>query len=421
MASNSSRARLSLRERQRPALSRSPSRSGFPAASSRTAARRPERKGTKSRKFPQEADYCRFYELLDRMRCAPSAQKKYSTMNFMARSSTRLAVPLFALVISALPVHADELQDIDRLLKQGQTAQALERVNQYLSQKPKDAKGRFIKGLVLVEQNKAAEAIEVFTALSRDYPELPEPYNNLAVLYAAQGQYEKARQQLEMSIRTHPSYATAYENLGDVYTKLASQAYDKALQFDSSNSAAKNKLSLIRDLISSNRLPRSSSTPSGTSTEPTPPSAARTAPAKSTETKLAAGQAKSGATKPAEKPARAQDGNTEAVLQTVLAWANAWSKQNVESYLAFYAQDVKPPKGEARSEWEGSRRQRISGPKKIEVAVESPKVTLRDQNSAVVSFRQTYRSDNLNIKSSKTLVMVRSEGRWLIQQERAGG
>jgi tetratricopeptide (TPR) repeat protein len=341
-------------------------------------------------------------------------------MNFMARSFRRLAIPLFALVISALPVRADELQDIDRLLKQGQHAQALERVNQYLSQKPKDAKGRFIKGLILVEQNKAAEAIEVFTALSRDYPELPEPYNNLAVLYAAQGQYEKARQQLEMSIRTHPSYATAYENLGDVYTKLASQAYDKALQFDSSNSAAKNKLSLIRDLISS-RPERSASAASGTSTEPAPPpSAARTAPAKSSETKLAAAQAKSVAIKPAEKPARAQGGGEE-VLQTVLAWAGAWSKQNVESYLAFYAQDFKTPKGEARSEWEAARRQRISSPKKIEVAVESPKVTLKDQNSAVVSFRQAYRSDNLNIRSSKTLVLVRNEGRWLIQQERAGG
>src|SRR5438876_8866726 len=136
-------------------------------------------------------------------------------MNFSARSPTPLAVLLFALAISALPVRADELQDIDRLLKQSQHAQALERVNQYLSQRPKDAKGRFIKGLILVEQNKVAEAIEVFTALARDYPELPEPYNNLAVLYAAQGQYEKARQQLEMSIRTHPSYATAYENLGD--------------------------------------------------------------------------------------------------------------------------------------------------------------------------------------------------------------
>jgi tetratricopeptide (TPR) repeat protein len=343
-------------------------------------------------------------------------------MNFMARSCTRLAVPLFALAISALPVRADELQDIDRLLKQSKHAQALERVNQYLSQKPKDAKGRFIKGLILVEQNKVAEAIEVFIALSRDYPDLPEPYNNLAVLYAAQGQYEKARQQLEMSIRTHPSYATAYENLGDVYTKLASQAYDKALQFDSSNSAAKNKLSLIRDLISSNGPTRSPAAASGTSTGPTPPpSAARTAPAKSVETKLAAGRAKSVATKPAEKPARAQDGSGEDVLQTVLAWAGAWSKQNVESYLAFYAQDFKTPKGEGRSEWEAARRQRISSPKKIEVAVESPKVTLKDQDNAVVSFRQTYRSDNLNIRSSKTLVMVRNEGRWLIQQERAGG
>ncbi len=341
-------------------------------------------------------------------------------MNFMARPSTRLAVPLFALVISALPVSADDLQDIDRLLKQGQPAQALERVDQYLSQKPKDAKGRFIKGLILVEQNKAAEAIEVFAALSRDYPELPEPYNNLAVLYAAQGQYEKARQQLEMSIRTHPSYATAYENLGDVYTKLASQAYDKALQFDSSNSTAKNKLSLIRDLISSGPA-RGSSAASGASTGPTPaPPAARPAPAKSAGTKLAAGQEKSVSTKPAEKPARAQGGGEE-VLQTVLAWAGAWSKQNVESYLAFYAQDFKTPKGEARAEWEAARRQRISSPKKIEVAVESPKVTLKDQNNAVVSFRQAYRSDNLNIRSSKTLVMVRNEGRWLIQQERAGG
>jgi len=341
-------------------------------------------------------------------------------MTYLAWPAARLALLVSVLAFSALPLCADELQDIDALVKKGQHAKALERVNQYLAQKPKDAKGRFIKGLILVEQNKAAEAIEVFTALSRDYPELPEPYNNLAVLYAAQGQYEKARQQLEMSIRTHPSYATAYENLGDVYTKLASEAYDKALQFDSSNSAAKNKLSLIHDLISS-RPARSASAASGTPTEPAPPpSAARTAPAKSAETKLAAAKAKSVATKPAEKPARAQGGGEE-VLQTVLAWAGAWSKQNVESYLAFYAQDFKTPKGEARSEWEAARRQRISSPKKIDVAVESPKVTLKDQNNAVVSFRQAYRSDNLNIRSSKTLVMVRNEGRWLIQQERAGG
>ena len=349
--------------------------------------------------------------------------KKYSTMNRLARLAAQFAVLFFAL---ALPVSAsaDELQDIDGLLKRGQHAQALERVNRYLAQNPSDAQGRFKKGLILAEQSKVAEAIEVFTKLSQDYPKLPEPHNNLAVLYASQGQYEKARQQLEVSIRTDPRFATAYENLGDVYTKLASQAYDKALQLDSSNSAAKNKLSLIRDLLitSEPRLPASSIAQAGKTAEPARPSAAATAPKKSaTETKPAPGQAKNPAAKPAEQPARAREGNTEDVLQAVRAWAGAWSKQDVDAYLAFYAKDFKTPKGETRAEWEAARKQRISTPKKIEVAVDSPKVTLKGDNGAVVSFRQAYRSDGLKINGNKTLHLVRSDGRWLIQQERAGG
>src|SRR5437660_125896 len=338
-------------------------------------------------------------------------------MKYVAWRAARLVLLIFALAFSAPPVRADELQDIDALVKKGQHARALERVNQYLAQNPRDPKGRFIKGLILAEQNKGAEAIEVFAALSRDYPELPEPYNNLAVLYAAQGQYEKARQQLEMSIRTHPSYATAYENLGDVYTKLASQAYDKALQFDSSNAAAKNKLSLIRDLISSNPAPRAP--------EPVRPAAAKAATAKvataqSAEVKPAAAPAKSTAAKPAEKAARPEEGDGAAVLQTVLAWASAWSNQKVENYLAFYAQDFKTPKGEAREQWEAARKQRISAPKKIDVAIESPKVFLKGANDAVINFRQVYRSDSLKVNSNKTLIMVRSDGRWVIQQERTG-
>ena len=179
-------------------------------------------------------------------------------MNF----SFRLSAALLASVLSlaSAPLRADDVQDASRLLRQGQHAQALEKINQHLSSKPRDPQARFLKGLILAEQNKATEAIDIFTKLTQDYPELPEPYNNLAVLYAAQGQYEKARQSLELSIRTHPSYATAYENLGDVYTKLASQAYDKALQLDSSNTSAQTKLSLIRDLVpSGNRPPRPAS------------------------------------------------------------------------------------------------------------------------------------------------------------------
>src|SRR5690349_15236952 len=144
---------------------------------------------------------------------------------------------------------ADEYQEGSRLYKEGKRAEALERVNAFIAQHPKDARARFLKGVILAEQNKNAEAITVFTDLSEEYPELPEPYNNLAVLYANQGDYDKARKALEMAIRTHPSYAVAHENLGDIYATLASQAYDKALKLDNNNATARKKLALIKELV----------------------------------------------------------------------------------------------------------------------------------------------------------------------------
>ncbi|MDR0233430.1 MAG: tetratricopeptide repeat protein, partial [Zoogloeaceae bacterium] len=158
----------------------------------------------------------------------------------------------FLCLSATMQLHAAEsLSEIQQLLRQGHHAQALDKVNAYLGSRPKDAQGRFLKGLILTELKHNNEAIAVFTQLTEEYPLLPEPYNNLAVLYAQQKQYDRARNALEMAIRTHPSYAIAYENLGDVYAKLASQAYDKALQLDISNAAAQSKLALIRDLVSS--------------------------------------------------------------------------------------------------------------------------------------------------------------------------
>src|SRR5512143_2620467 len=104
---------------------------------------------------------------------------------------------LVAALLCAPPTMADDLQDASKLLKAGQHQQALERVNKLLSAKPKDAQARFLKGLIYADQGNAKEATDVFLQLTRDYPELPEPYNNLAVIYASQGQYEKARGALE--------------------------------------------------------------------------------------------------------------------------------------------------------------------------------------------------------------------------------
>ena len=94
----------------------------------------------------------------------------------------------------------------------------------------------------------------MFTGLTEDFPELPEPYNNLAVLYASQGNYDKAKSALELAIHTHPSYATAHENLGDIYAQLASRAYDRALQLDKTNTTAQLKLAMVKDLFSSQKL-----------------------------------------------------------------------------------------------------------------------------------------------------------------------
>jgi tetratricopeptide (TPR) repeat protein len=337
---------------------------------------------------------------------------------------------------------SDPLQDANQLFRQGQFDRAMERVNSYLASRPKDARGRFLKGLILTEQNKPTEAIKVFTDLSQDYPELPEPYNNLAVLYASQGQYDKARNSLEMAIRTHPSYATAHENLGDIYAKMASQAYDKALQLDRGNQAAQSKLNLIKELFSQG--PRPQSKVAVAKAEPTPalvaqpvpaaqpkpattaaaPQAAPAAPAKpsasaTAETTTVATTKAAAEPKETAKAAPAGQGSDD-VLRSVNAWARAWASNDVAGYLSFYAPDFQIPKGVSRTTWESERKSRIAKPRKIEVGVDNPKVKFDDKNRAVVSFRQHYKSAGLNVTSSKTLVMVKNGDKWLIQQERSG-
>jgi tetratricopeptide (TPR) repeat protein len=320
-----------------------------------------------------------------------------------------LALAFFA----GAPAFANDVEEASKLLKAGQPAQAMDRVNKALSANPRDPQARFLKGLIFTEQGKLPEAIDIFTKLTQDYPNLPEPYNNLAVIYASQGQYEKARAALEQSIRTHPSYATAYENLGDVYAKLASQAYGKALQLDASNTGAQNKLSLVRELVRD---------PAG---KPAQVASAAPAPAVKEQPKetpkpapVVAQKAPEKPAPKAEKPAPAAEGPAE-VVKAVNGWAQAWSKKDVKGYLGYYAKDFKTPAGESRADWEKTRHSRIGGAKSISVGIDSPKVTMRGPQEASVSFRQTYRSDKLKTTSRKTLEMVKADGRWLIKEEKA--
>ena len=356
------------------------------------------------------------------------------------------AIAIGLVIGFSAPAFADNLPEVQRMIKQGQYPQALEKIDAYLSSKPKDAQGRFLKGVIYTEMNKPTEAIAVFTKLTEDYPELPEPYNNLAVLYAQLKQYDKARTALEMAIRTHPSYAIAYENLGDVYAKLASQAYDKALQLDNANATTQNKLALIRDLITTSgkgnvkpNTPVAPTAPVGavpaavakpvapTATAPTASvittthgAATASTASKVAETKPTPAPAVVSAPAPAATTATAPvkiDSASEDVAKAIAAWASAWSRKDVKSYLAAYASNFNTPKGMPRKAWEEERDDRIAGkPGKISVTYDEPLISING-DKATAKFRQHYKASGLSSSTTKTLSLVRSGNKWLIKEE----
>lgn len=332
-----------------------------------------------------------------------------------------------ALLLSNPAALANENDTVAKLYKQGNFAKALEQADAYLAIKPKDAQMRFQKGLILTEQNKTADAIGIFSSLAEEYPDLPEPYNNLAVLYAGQGQYDKAKGALEAAIRTHPSYATAHENLGDVYAKMASQAYGKALQLDKGNAAAQTKLAMIKDLFTGRPKEIQTASSPSVSTAPaidSPAIAMAKVPEKRGEKvvekveKSTAGKTAAAEPRPEAQPAAPDE--SDEVIKTIEAWAQAWSDKNVAAYLAFYASSFRPQGGSSRAAWEKSRRERVGKPKSIQVAITNPKVNLTDTTHARVSFKQSYHSDSIKSNTTKTLEMVKTGEKWLIQQEQAG-
>lgn len=337
-----------------------------------------------------------------------------------------------AAALSATAAHADDYADVNALVRSGQLPQALAKADQYLAAKPRDPQMRFIKGVIQTEAGKPADAIATFTKITQDYPELPEPYNNLAVLYAGQNQYDKARAALEMAIRTNPSYATAHENLGDVYAKLASQAYSKALQLDGGNSAVPPKLALIRTLFSAetkNQKPAAAAPASPPVVAQAQAPAAPVAPAKPAVVPPppAAPPVVAAPTPPAVTPTPAVPAPSAAasaaekeVENTVKAWAGAWSARDMNAYLAAYSKDFDTPGNQSRKAWEEDRRARIVGKSKISVKLSNLSVDVKG-SKATAKFKQDYSADALNISSRKTLDMAKTGERWLIVRESTGG
>lgn len=397
---------------------------------------------------------------------------------FPTRRLRRLLLPLLIAALGSAFARADDAADIARLAQSGKGEEALKRIDAVLGRQPADIQMRFMKGVMLSE-TRPAEAIAIFTRLTQDYPKLPEPYNNLAVLYAAAGQYEKARAALDKAMRTSPAYATAFDNLGDVHARLASQAYDKALQIDSGAAGPTTRLALVRSLgvpvgqpamvavaplapppkpvapvpvvvaaaaspvvaepvrpvkmtqpavveppkaaVDEPRVARAAPQPEQ-KVAAAKPEPAKAEPAKRTPAPLEQRQVrlvKAEKSDPKVRAAQEAAAEKDAVLNVVESWARAWSAQDVPAYLAHYAGDFAPPGGLTRKAWMEERQARITGKGRIKVSIDKPQVST-EGNTATVRFRQSYVSDRLSASSRKTLELERQRGKWLIRQERTG-
>ncbi len=322
------------------------------------------------------------------------------------------AINLFLLVVWVFgfntPVLA-ELSKAEKLIEEGRLDAALAEVDDMLSRKSDDLETRFLKGIILTGQARDDEAIKIFAALTLDYPELPEPYNNLGVLFTKQGDYRNARDALRTAIRVHPSYSIAHENLGDLYAKMASHSYDRALEENSRNKSARHKHSKLISLFSV--------------AEPESVIVANE------ESSLVTSVAESEANQennvleplpdPVQREPQTDDGGEEAILSTVGGWSSAWSAQDADAWLSYYSSDYKPRGGLTREEWVAQRRDRLQKSKFVKVKIEQPKVVKRNDATTRVEFLQTYLADSYSDQVVKILDMRRENGSWKIYREQS--
>ncbi|MBF0460517.1 MAG: tetratricopeptide repeat protein [Magnetococcales bacterium] len=357
----------------------------------------------------------------------------------------RLYLFLFALVTALGMVNhatAGELDEIYRLTDEKKLDQAMKKLDAFLQEHPRDAEARFLQGLIFTGKSQNDEAIRVFRELGKDFPDLPEPFNNLAVLYAERGDYENARQSLQNAIRILPDYATAHENLGDVYAKLASQSYAQALRINASNAFVSSKQELLKKLFVLPNVPTGEPTPviaakaaKPAAEKPAPEKKAAATPAAAppsepavvqnvadTEVRAEVDPAAKGGPEPeaeATAPATtAAAGSVQAELErTVEGWAKVWAAKQVDEYLAFYSETYTPEKFPNREAWKQQRRLAISAAGAIKVKVANMKVTVTDASHAQVTFMQSYWSRRYQDQVSKTLVLQKEGAAWKIVRE----
>ncbi|SEA08309.1 Serine/threonine protein kinase [Desulfuromusa kysingii] len=290
-------------------------------------------------------------------------------------------------------------------------------------------------------------------------PEDPRAYNNLAAFYAAQGNYEQARDYLEQALATDEKYATIYRNLGSVYAEMARGAYGRALQINrlketvslpvfsskgvvklqsdttvagkslvpaADTATATASLSTAGEQISASVAtlnPESEETPAVSPVNQSPPAVkiAEEAQAHNTEELIVAVAQQGAPDNDGKNEDVATDLSSEKPESFLQRWAQAWSNQDVDAYLSFYGEQFVPPAGRSRADWEAQRRTRIRAPKEIQVTLDAFQVIPGEDKVQQVELIQSYTSNLLSDRFKKVFDLQQTDNGWKIVRERSIG
>jgi tetratricopeptide (TPR) repeat protein len=316
----------------------------------------------------------------------------------------RYLILFLCLLLPGVMPGAAASPQLQLLIEQSQFADAARSGEKMLLQNPQDTQARFLTAYAYQMSGKPDQAILLYEAVIRDNPTLPEPRNNLAMIYLDRGDYDRASQLLVEAINTQSSYATAYANLSLVYKGIASDAYRRAVSESSEpeNFSHEIKLTAITSL---------EPVAGGSLTVPQVAMQAKPAPEP--------GAAEPAAREPASSaPTPVNTANLQTLLiEKVHNWAEAWSGKQFDAYTAAYTSEYRD-RFDTHEKWVQHRRGRIMRPGEIKVVVSDFTIKQRGDERASVDFIQAFSSPSYSDRVVKRLYFDRVGTQWKIAAEK---
>ena len=320
---------------------------------------------------------------------------------------------LIALLLSS-PAQSETIGQMEAELNLGHYSKATAIGQALLQHQPNNILVQFLTAVAYQQNNQTQNAQQLYQQIILDHPKLPEPRNNLALIHLQQGEHDQAIEVLIGSLKTHPAYATAWQNLNKLYQGLASEAYRKALgKQDSSRSLMSSiQLTTLTTLYDLPELEIIDTAPENivVATATQKPQAG---PTLLVATAPAAVVTTTTETVTVEKTT---PNINQQLIKTVQHWAEVWSQKDFDAYIDAYTEDYKGDKPN-HNDWKEYRRPRVLGPDFIKVKLTRFKVKSISKTQATIDFHQQFESPDYKDKVAKRIYLTKAGNDWKISRE----